>query len=226
MNNAVYLFFLIIFCWGCSLNSTTEKHQSKRYNIINVHDQIKEISIEDLLIGFFSWPAVIDNYIFITDYKTANEFIHIFDKNNFKYITSIAPRGQGPGEIANIGGHIVEDKVNRKFYVSDHGKNRIFSYDLDSAIADPAYLPAEKMKMGDQIFPDKYEYINDTLSIGVTIQRLGNGNFKPVVGKFNMQTGEITPMSYTINPYVKKKRIFFDLSVEHNIYVEAYMPHD
>lgn len=226
MNNAVYLFFLIIFCWGCSLNSTTEKHQSKRYNIINVHDQIKEISIEDLLIGFFSWPVVIDNYIFITDYKTANEFIHIFDKNNFKYITSIAPRGQGPGEIANIGGHIVEDKVNRKFYVSDHGKNRIFSYDLDSAIADPAYLPAEKMKMGDQIFPDKYEYINDTLSIGVTIQRLGNGNFKPVVGKFNMQTGEITPMSYTINPYVKKKRIFFDLSVEHNIYVEAYMPHD
>ncbi len=72
MNNAVYLFFLIIFCWGCSLNSTTEKHQSKRYNIINVHDQIKEISIEDLLIGFFSWPAVIDNYIFINDYKTAN----------------------------------------------------------------------------------------------------------------------------------------------------------
>ena len=64
------------------------------------------------------------------------------------------------------------------------------------------------------------------MSIGVTIQRLGNGNFDPVVGKFNMKTGKIIPMSYTINPHVKKKRIFFDLSLEHGIYVEAYMPHD
>lgn len=226
MNKTVCLLLIIVFLLGCSSNSTTEKHQRKRDNIINVHDQIKEITIGDILIGFFSWPVIIDNYIFITDYKTANEFIHILDKNNFKYITSIAPRGQGPGEIANIGGHIVEDKVNRKFYVSDHGKNRIFSYDLDSAIADPAYLPIEKMKMSDQVFPDKYEYINDTLSIGVTIQRLGNGNFDPVVGRFNMKTGEIRPMSYSINPNVKKKRIFFDLSVEYDIYVEAYMPHD
>ena len=223
MNKTVCLLLIIVFSLGCSSNSTTEKHQGKRDNIINVHDQIKEITIGDILIGFFSWPVIIDNYIFITDYKTANEFIHILDKNNFKYITSIAPRGQGPGEIANIGGHIVEDKVNRKFYVSDHGKNRIFSYDLDSAIADPAYLPIEKMKMSDHVFPDKYEYINDTLSIGVTIQRLGNGNFDPVVGRFNMKTGEIRPMSYSINPNVKKKRIFFDLSVEHDIYVEAYM---
>ena len=226
MDKTVCLFLLIASCWGCSSSPTTEKFQDERDNIINVRDQIKEIPIGDLLIGFFSWPVVIDNYIFITDYKTVAEFVHIFDKNNFKYITSILPKGQGPGEIANIGGHIAEDKVNRKFYVSDHGKSRIFSYDLDRAIADPAYLPIEKMKMGDQVFPDKYEYINDTLSIGVTIQRLGNGNFDPVVAKFNMKTGEITPMSYTINPNVKKKRIFFALSMEHGIYVEAYMPHD
>ena len=66
MNKAVCLLLIIVFSLGCSSNSTTEKHQGKRDNIINVHDQIKEITIGDILIGFFSWPVIIDNYIFIT----------------------------------------------------------------------------------------------------------------------------------------------------------------
>lgn len=226
MNKTIYLFLLIVVCWGCLSNSTTEKHQGRRNNITNVRDQIKEIVIEeDLLIGHYSWPIIIDNYIFIIDYKTANEYIHILDKNSFKYITSTGLKGQGPEEITILG-HIAEDKENRKFYVSDHGKNKIFSFDLDSVITDPAYFPSEKMKMSDQVFPDRYEYVNDTLCIGVTIQRLGNGNFKPIVAKFNMKTGEIVPMSYTIHPDVKKKRICFDISMEHRIYVECYLPHD
>ncbi len=163
--------------------------------------------------------------MFITDYKTANEFVHIFDKNNFKYITSIAPRGQGPGEIARIGS-IEEDKMNRKFYVSDFGKYKIFSYDLDSAITDPAYLPIEKMTMNDQLVIDEYAYISDTLSIGMTIQRLGDGKFNPIVAKINMETGKITPMSYTVHPDIQKKRVCFDISMEHGIYVETYIPHD
>ena len=60
----------------------------------------------------------------------------------------------------------------------------------------------------------------------MTIQRLGNGNFKPIVGKFNMETSKITPMSYTTHPDVKKKRVCFDISMEHGIYVETYIPHD
>jgi len=225
MNKSVYLFLIIAFCWGCSSNSATEKYQNKRSNIINVRDKIKEIVIEDILIGYYSFPQIIDNYLFINDYKTANEYIHIFDKNNFKYVTSTGFKGQGPGEIVNIG-HIAEDKMNHKFYVSDHGKNRIFSYDIDSVLTDPAYMPVEKMKMGEQEFPNDYIFINDTLSIGVTIQRLGNNDFKPVVGKFNMKTGEIINMNYTIHPDVKKKRICFDVSMEHGIYVECYLPHD
>ncbi|CAK7081424.1 MAG: hypothetical protein PARBB_00510 [Parabacteroides distasonis] len=226
MKKVIFLFLLIVLCWGCSSSSTTEKYQSKRENVINVHDRMKGIVIKDVLISNFSCPQIIDDYMFVIDYKTADEYVHIFNKNNFEYITSTVLKGQGPGEIARIGGHIAEDKVNRKFYVPDFGKYKIFSYDLDSVVADPAYLPIEKMKMNEQMVLDKYKYINDTLSIGVIIQRLGNGNFNPVVSKFNMKTGEIVPMSYTINPKVKKKRTFFDLSMGHGIYVEAYLPHD
>ena len=224
MNKVIYQFLLIAFCLGCSSNPTTEKYQGKRNQIINIHNQIKEIVIEDILISNFTSVQIIDKYLFVTDYKSANELIHIFNKNDFKYVTSIGFKGQGPGEITNIG-HIAEDKVNRKFYVSDHGKNKIFSYDLDSATTDPTYLPVEKMKMGEKVFPDRYVYFNDTLSIGIIIQA-GNNDYLPVISKFNMWAGEITPMSYSVNPKVKKKRIAFALSPENEIYVECYTPHD
>lgn len=225
MNKTICLFLLIVSCWGCSSSSTTEKYQDKRENIINVHDQIKEIVIEDLLINNSSRLQIIDNYLFIKDYKSADELIHIFSKDNFKYITSTGFKGQGPGEISNIG-HIAEDKENHKFYVSDHGKNIIFSFDLDSVINNPAYLPIEKMKMNIESFPDRYTYINDTLSIGITIMPIGDNDFRPTIGKINMKTGEIKHMNYAINPNVKKKRISFALSVDYGIYVETYEPHD
>lgn len=225
MNKTVWLFLLIVFYGGCSSNSTTEKHQNKRDNIINIHDQIKEIVIEDVLINNYSRVQIVDDYLFIKDQKSADELIHIFDKNSFRYITSTGLRGQGPREIAEIG-HIAEDKVKRKFYVSDHGKNKIFSFDLDSVITDPVYLPIEKMKMRAEAFPSNYIYINDTFSIGEIIKPIENYDFIPIIGKFNMKTGKIIPMSYTIHPDVKKKRICFDISMEHGIYVECYMPHD
>ena len=225
MNKILGIFLIIIILGGCSPSSSTEKHQGKRNNIINVHDQIKEIIIDDLLINNNSWIFIVDKYLFIQDYKSANECIQIFDKDNFKYFTGTALKGLGPGEIARIG-HIAEDKKNRKFYVTDHGKNKIFSYDLDSVITDPTYLPIEKMKMREQLHPWDYVYINDTLSIGVIVEPIGNNDFKPVIGKFNMKTGEIKHMSYTIHPEVKKKRICFDISLEYGIYVECYIPHD
>ena len=224
MNKTTCLFLIIVFCWGCS-SDTTEKRQGKRNNIINVHDKIKEIAIEDPLIGHYSFPQVVDNYLFIQDIESTNELIHVFDKDNFKYITSTALKGQGPGEIARIG-YVVEDKTNRKFYVTDHGKNKIYSYDLDSAITDPAYMPVEKMKMDEKLSPWDYLYINDTLSIGVIVEPIGSSDFRPTVGRFNMKTGEIKHMSYTTHPDVKKKRICFGISMEQGMYVECYVPHD
>lgn len=216
---------LTIVCLSCTQNTGTEKYQKRRDQVINVHNRIKGIAIEDVFIGDYSRIQIIEDYLFIIDFKSATEFIRIIDKNSFKHVRSTALKGQGPGEIVRIG-YITEDNVNRKFYVTDHGKNKIFSYDLDSVIANTEYLHVEKMKMGDQIFPTEYVYINDTLSIGVAIQRIGNGNFNPIVGKFNLETGDIKLMDYTINPNVKKKRICFDLSIEHGLYVECYMPHD
>ncbi len=143
MNKTIPLLLLLISCYGCSSDPTTEKYQRKRDNIIDIRDKIKEIVIDDVLINRYPRIHIIDHYLFIKDSRSVDEMIHIFDKDNFTYMTSTAMKGQGPGEIANLG-HIAEDKRSRKFYVSDHGKHKIFSYDLDSVIADPAYIPVEK----------------------------------------------------------------------------------
>ena len=60
MYKVICQFLLITFCWSCSSDSTTEKYQPKRENIINVHDQIKGISIENVLISNFALMQIID----------------------------------------------------------------------------------------------------------------------------------------------------------------------
>ena len=223
MKNLLYI-LLVVMCWSCSGNSGTEKHQGKRNNVVNVKEKITEIEIDDVLIGSIASPAILGNYLIIGNPKTIDELIYIFDKNNFQFITGTAVRGLGPGEIANMG-HLETDEASNRFYVSDHGKQVILSYHLDSVLANPDYMPDIKMTMREGIFPAKYQYINDTLCFGLIIEPIGQSDFKQSVGKWNMNTGEIKLMEYS-HPKIEKKRISFAVSMENGIYVECYDLHD
>jgi hypothetical protein len=222
--NKLLILSLITVCWSCTSDSKAEKHQNKRENIINVRDKVKEIKIDDVLIGPNTGLHLIGDYLIIGDYKSTDKLIHLFDRKNFNYVTSTANRGQGPDEITNMG-YIGIDEVHQKFYVNDHGKQTIFSYELDSVLANPNYIPAVKMRMNEKQFPDIYQYVNDTLSIGLVIEPIGNADYKPTVAKWNMNTGEIKPMQYE-HKDIKKKRISFAVSLENAIYVECYINHD
>ncbi|MGP1462470.1 6-bladed beta-propeller [Tannerella forsythia] len=220
-----YLLFIFI-CGGCSQNSTNEKHFKIRENIVNVHDRIKEIHIpeEDVLINNYSWPYIIDNYLIICDYQSYEKQLLFFDKNTYRYITGTADRGLGPGEITRIG-HIVFNKDKRLLYVSDHGKNKIFSYHLDSIIQNKNYKPKTWLSINDSLAPLNYVYINDTLSITNTMIAIGDFDFNLSIARWNMKTGKINPMPYK-HPDIKKKRFEFDASEKHNLYVESYTNHD
>jgi len=215
----------IIFI-SCGNNLGTEKHQGKRDNIVNVREQVKEIKVseDDVLIGSVVRLHLLDNYLLIRDSKSFDKLIRIFDKNDFKYITSICQRGQGPNEIANMG-HIGINEKERIFYVNDHGKQKIFAYNIDSVLADQGYSPTVKMEMNEKLFPDKYQYFSDTLSMGLIITPIGNNDFDQTVGKWNMSTGEIKLFPYK-HPDIKKKRIHFAVSIENNIYIECYTIRD
>jgi hypothetical protein len=66
-----------------------------------VHDKVKEIVIEDVLLSNPVRLYTMNDYLIIVDYKSPDEIIHLFNKHTFAYVTSTAYRGQGPGEIAN-----------------------------------------------------------------------------------------------------------------------------
>jgi hypothetical protein len=168
---------------------------------------------------------MIDKYLIIRDYLSPDEYIHLFDGNTFEHVASTAPKGQGPREIKNIG-YICSDESARKFYVSDHGKNKIFSYELDSVLVNPlSYMPDVKMNMNERQFPHSYEYIIDTLCFGIIIEPIGNSDFKPSIARWNMQTGEILKMKYE-HPEIKKRRTCFAVSMDRGIYVEGYNHED
>ena len=223
MRTLLYLSFFII-CLSCTQNSTTEKHISSMDNIVDVKHNVKEISTGEIMINRYPRIYLMDNYLIIQDYKAYDNLIYIFDKNTFKFLASTGQKGEGPSEIANMG-DIGIDEVRRKFYVTDNGKQKIFSFDLDSVLADPTYIPYVKMNIDIERFPSDYQYINDTLCIGRIIQPIGTNDFKPSIGKWNMVTGDIQIMKYE-HPEIEKKRIVCDASMEHNIYVEAYNYHD
>jgi hypothetical protein len=220
----LYLLLIAVICYSCSQNTATEKYQSNRDNIVNVQEKVKWIEMEDVFISSINRLYLADDYLIISDSKSIDKTMYLFDKDSFRYVTGIAHRGKGPGEIANIG-HIAIDKAQHKFYVTDHGKHCIFSYDLDSVISDPKYMPSVKMRMNGKLFPREYHYINDTFSICRMIEPIGNSDFSESAAKWNMNTGEFKIMNYT-HPDIEKKRVYVNASIEHGIYVEYYQHHD
>lgn len=221
--NTLWLLLLLVV-GSCANYSESDKYQQKRDNIVNVHPLIKEIEIDDVLIGSIARLFLLDDYLIIGDYKSSDKLIHIFDKNSFGYRGSTAYVGQGPGEIT-VMGHVGIDEERRKFYVSDHGKQKIFSYDIDSVLTNPDYIPEVKTEMNMVQFPDRYQYLNDTLSIALMIEPTSISTFNQSVSKWNIEAGTFEPMKYQ-HPDITKKRISFAVSPEKGIYVECYTYHD
>jgi len=213
------LFFVLIFC-NCTDKNNTDKYQNKGNNIINVKDKVQEIQIDDVLIGSTARLFLIDNYLIIGDYQTDDMQVHLFDRRNYKYISSAIQKGQGPGEVTNMG-HIGINENNKEFYVSDHGKLKIFSYPLDSILHNAYYQPEVKKEINNIQFPSDYEFINDTLCYARIIEPTGNAGYNEFAAKWNMQTREVSKMKYT-HPKVEKSRISLAVSMDNETLVECY----
>lgn len=215
---------VLIGCFGCHSNAVTEKYQDERNRIVDVKDRVKAFDAEEVLIGGFAQPYLLGNYLLIADHKSLDKLVHVFDSQTLCYITSCVNRGEGPEEVLNMG-CLGIDETRRIFYVSDHAKLKIFSYPIDSVLANPFYVHQVKAEMNANQFPSEYQYINDTLCIGRVICPIGVNDYRPCVAKWNMLTGEIIPYTYEY-PNMPKKRATCAASIENNIYVECYSKYD
>ena len=210
---------------ACNPQDEKEKYQSNRSNMVEVKSQVKEIDTGDVLIGDNSRIYLSSKHLIIADHKAYDKAIHLFDKNNFHPIASVGTIGQSPREITILGAICVDDTKN-KLYVTDHGKQKIFSYDVDSIITMPdTYVHQTKVSIKSNQFPSNPIYINDTLSYGRVITPTSSNTFDQMIGKWNMMTGELQTIGEK-HPEVKSKRSLIDVSVEKGIIVEAYMNHD
>ena len=88
MREILYILLLTV-CWSCAQNSKTEVYQNKRANILDVQDRVKEIAINDVLIGPISPLCIVGEYLIIGDVKSQDNLIHIFNKNDFLVIYCI-----------------------------------------------------------------------------------------------------------------------------------------
>lgn len=224
MEKSIYIFCFLIFL-SCTKREKTEIYQIERENIINMHDKVKEIKIDDVLINRYSEPFLLDKYLLIGDYISRDRLVHIFDKQNFKYICSAAYLGEGPTEITVFGSISINEK-DHEFYISDHGKQKIFAYKLDSVLLNPqSYTPTVKANINNEQFPNRYYYVNDSLSYASIITPTGNSGFNQSGAIWNMITGKITPLKYT-HPEIENKRVNNAVSIENKTYVECYDHHD
>ena len=220
----IILFFICIFLSNCGDKSPTDKFLKSRDNIIDVRAQIFEIPMEETPISSYANLYSMEDYILIKDYKSPEALIYIFDKTNFKCIANVAPLGQGPQEISNIGDFILNEK-DGKFYVFDHGKQKLLSYDLDSLVTNPStYKFHTKAKFDKELYPDRCCYINDTLVISAITQVYKDLRYSELAGTWNMVTGEMN-IGYE-NSKIKKRRFAFDASEEAGVYVKCYSHYD
>ena len=195
--NRYILLLLFIFFSSCTKKVATEVYQNKRDNVVNLHSKVKEIGTEDVLINRYSQPFLLDRYLIIGDYVSKDNLVHIFDKYDFKYICSTAFLGPGPTEITSFGSFCINEN-DREFYISDYGKQKIFTYELDSVLSNP---------------------------LNSIITPTGRSGFNQSGAIWNMMTGKITQLKYT-HPEIEKKRVNIAVSIKNKTFVECYDHHD
>ena len=212
MKQLVFLLCLFLAC-SCSSNKQ-EKHQSKRNNIVNVHNQVKEIDTGDVLISESHRACPIDEYLAIIDYKGYDKMIHIFDSKTYKYLASTGDPGQGPGEFVSMG-DILWNKESRQMYVADYGSMNTYAFLMDSVLNNPSYKPEVKAKIANinGASPSHFTHINDTLSFAVEYATEGKSSWQEYPCRYNLQTGEMKRIVYPY-PKLKRYRVFIEGSLE------------
>ena len=225
MKGQGFLMMVMALVCACSPQGEKKKYQGSRSNVVEVKSQVKEIDTGDVLIGNNSRMYLSSEHLIIADHRAYDKAIHLFDKSDFRLLASVGAIGQGPREITNLGSICVDDAKN-KLYVMDHGKQKIFSYDVDSVMTMPdTYVHQTKARIKSNQFPSNPIYINDTLSYGRVIIPTSPGTFDQMIGKWNMMTGELQTIGEK-HPEVKSKRSLIDVSVDKGIIAEVYIDND
>lgn len=133
---------------------------------------------------FISGDTLIINYI-----SSQDKLFFAYDLNKDKYIGSFGRYGDGPGEMANIGGIFIDDKG--RLFASNANHMNIQYVDIDKALHDDDYKANVQVKhdISNGFMPIACcKYMNDT-TVLCSIFTPGRWSYNTHVGRFNPQTG-------------------------------------
>jgi hypothetical protein len=221
-NIIVSLFLFIAFLVNCKDNkeSQTEKFQRHRDNIVDMSNKVVDIDPK-IIIGR-SFMKIIGDYLIVTEYDGFDRGIHLFDKNTFEYLTSTGIIGRGPGEITR-NGFLVPGYDNRSFWASDPANNVMWKFSLDSIFNNPKYKPAKKLRLHDDLYLTRFDFVNDSIALGKAMHILSVNSFDMAMAKLNIHAGTTQRFGYE-HPEAtgRKSNSFFALSPEKNFYVNVF----
>lgn len=165
---------LMMLGLSCTQPPVQEKYQKSRDKVVDVQDKVVEIGTGDVLVGNNNLLYVLGDYLIVVEYNwtAIDKIVHLFDRFTYKPVLSTVNKGQGPGEIANPGVLIMNERKGC-FYFPDNARMKLYTYVLDSLLADPGYKPAVKCSFPEDRVPSDVVYVSDTLCIGGTSSRSG-----------------------------------------------------
>jgi len=218
----IYMCLLMILIIGCrnSKDENPEKYQKSRDDITNIEDKIVDIKTDFI----FGTPAlyIIDDILIVLEIKPKYKGIHLFNKNTFEYLTSTGLIGRGPGEIASLG-RLGIDQKNGVIWVQDHGKRVMWKFPLDSILNNEMYLPTQNIALHNELFLDRFCFVNDSIAIGKAVRVLSHNSFDMVMAKLNITRNVTEEYGYSHPKAVgKNSNSKFSLSLENSIYVNCY----
>lgn len=215
------LVFCIIFVFtteGCNIASKTDKHYKSWGKTINVSNLIQDIPT-NLPLGWSSLYLADSCLVVAEWFPRSDKAIHLLSKNTFKYITSTAIVGKGPGEVTRQGEHSYDAK-NNVLWVQDLGKMTRWKFPLDSILSNPQFKPSEKIDLPQLFYVFRLDFMNDSIAFGKAVKKLGGNKFEMVPAKFNIKTNEVSQFGYQHPKAIGEKLSsqYFKFSPKDSIY--------
>ncbi len=175
--------------WSCrpGAGHPVEKWHDERDKI----EEISLVSIDEELPPLHSLVHMLTlgDTLIIMDNKSQDRLFHAYDVNKNKYIGSFGKFGNGPGEMAYIGGIYLDDKGI--LYGLNTAQMKLQGVDVKMALKDEEYKAFQKTRLDESgylVLFSSPHFINDSTVI-CSLFTNDASEFVTHVGKFNPNNG-------------------------------------
>ena len=219
---------LLVGFLSCGRNpaSSIEEYCGKRDRI----EDVELRSIEEKLPEIHSYSTVfmLGDTLIINDSESTDKRFFAYDIKEDRYLGNFGKFGEGPGEIANFSG-IVIDPVKHILYGMGYSTWYMSGFDIREALSDPEYKAFFKTRLknidGVSPFVASGDWLNDsTAYYEVVVPNADWTEFDNRIGRVNLNDGSITLIED--NGFGKNSENRVTISLKNRLMVSTGKVHD